>query len=184
MPITNEVFYLAYKININKIGLPLQKIKHYLNSLFILKLGSLSEFNDNELRSGELLGQLGIDILTVDDHLIFGIYGEVKNSINILKKIQNELADLSLEQEDLELIKKSTLSNLVLMNEQASSINTKITEDVCNYGEVGYDIYSVIESMNSKEYNMFKNKLDLTNYTISIVKNKKKSWFFLYFMIN
>jgi len=51
-----------------------------LKCLFILKLGSLSLFNDEGLRSGELLGQLGSEIIDIDDHIIFGIYGEVKNA--------------------------------------------------------------------------------------------------------
>jgi len=184
MPVTHEVFYLAYKLNIKKMGIPLSKIKHYLNALFILKLGNLSKFNDVGLRNGDLLGQLGFDTLIVDDHLIFGIYGEVKDSLKTLSEIQNEFSDLSIDEKDLNLLKKSTLSNLVLINEQTNSINNKIVEDVCNYGEVGYDIYNTIESLNINEYELFVKNLDLENYTISVVKNKKKSWFFLYFMVN
>ncbi len=175
MPITNEVFYLAYKINKKKLNMDLYKINHYLKCLFILKLGSLSLFNDEGLRSGELLGQLGSEIIDIDDHIIFGIYGEVKNATETLRKIQNELGDLSIEESDLELLKKSTLSNLILMNEQVTGTNNKIEEDVCKYGKVVYDVYDIIKGLSIKEYSELIKNMDLSNYTIAIAKNKKTS---------
>ena len=175
MPITNEVFYLAYKINKEKLNMDLYKLNHYLKSLFILKLGSLSLFNDENLRNGDLLGQLGSEIIDIDDHIVFGIYGEVKNSTEILHKIQNELGDLSIEEKDLELLKKSTLSNLILMNEQVTGTNNKIEDDVCKYGKVIYDVYDIIKNLNINEYNELIKNIDLSNYTIAIAKNKKIS---------
>lgn len=175
MPITNEIFYLAYKINIQKCKLDIYKITQYLRALFILKLGSLSKFNDEELRKGNLLGQLGLEIINVDNHLIFGFYGEVKNSQEILSKIKSELSDLTIDPKDLELLKKSTLSNLVLMNDQVFNMTQKIVDDICKYGEVKYDVYEIVQSLNIKEYNEFIKNLDLSNYTIAIAKNKKRS---------
>lgn len=175
MPVTNEIFYLAYKINIEKCNLDLYKITQYLKALFILKLGSLSKFNDEELRNGNLLGQLGLETIDVDNHLILGIYGEVKDTKTIFTKIKNELSDLKIDAKDLELLKRSTLSNLVLMNDQVVNINQKISDDICKYDEVKYDVCEVVESLNVKEYDEFIKNLDLSNYTIAIAKNKKKS---------
>lgn len=185
MPITNEIFYLAYKINISDFNISRPSILNYLGLVFILKLGNLSKFNDEGLRSGELLGQLAIDPLIVGKHIILGIYGEVRDALKTVDKIKNELVDLTVAKEDLELIKKTTLSNLILMNEQPSGVNSRIVSDVSNYGNVRYDIYEKIKNINCEEYNEFIKKLDLSNNTLTIVKNnQKKSWFLTLFMIN
>lgn len=175
MPITNEIFYLAYKLNINKLGVDISTALSYLSLIFILKLGNLSKFNDEGLRNGDLLGQLSFDPLIVGDHIIFGMAGEAKDSLKTVNKIEMELSDLTVDPKDLELIKKSTLSNLILMNEQVSGINNRIVEDVYNYGEVRYDVYQKIQKLNIDEYNEFIKKLDLSNHTLAITKNNKKS---------
>lgn len=174
MPITDEVFYIAYKINLNKLNMDFYKIRQYLKALFILKVGSLSHFSDEEFRCGNLLENLDIDVLKVDDYLIFGIYGVCKNSESIISKINEIFKNLCVSEDDLNLLKKITLSNLILMNEQVVNINSKIVDDVITCGCVRYDIHDLISSFNFDEYNSFIKKLDLSNYTVAVIKKGKK----------
>lgn len=174
MPITDEIFYIAYKINLNKYEMDFYRIYQYLKALFVLKFGTLSSFSDEEFRCGNLLENLGVDIIKVDDYLIFGIYGVCKDSALLIDKINNILGDLSISESDLNLLKKTTLSNLVLMNEQVDSVNKKIVNDIITYGRVRYDIYDLINTIDLKGYNDFTKCLDLSNYTTVVAKKGKK----------
>lgn len=160
---------ISYKINLNNIkDISLRKKMIYLSILFDVKFGVTSIINE-QLRDSHIINN-DIDVSNIDagSHILFILMGETVKEKEFLDAIKKEMLDLNITEEELERKKKTIISSMIYMSDSITRINHKIINDWIKYGDVVYNNYDEIKSLNYDEFNKFIKQLDTSNYTIVI----------------
>lgn len=165
---------ISYKIDLkklNKLTKPL--IYNYMNILFDVKFGSTSEIV-NELKEQNLITEeLYVSSDIVDDYLIMSIAFESYNVEEVIKKIEKEISNLVISENDFERKKKVMISSNILGSDSIFLVNSKIMNNLIYYNEILCDTIELIRNMNREELDYIISNIDLSNKSICVVKNKK-----------
>lgn len=157
---------VAYKINIEKINLDINKIKRYLNILFDVKLGSVSEFCDMLKQKGVIDSNIDINLVSTDKHLLFMFIVETKYTDEFIKLLDKELENLIILESDFERKKKIQKSSCIYKSDSIYSVNSKIVNNIINYGNVVYDEYKYIDDLKIEELNEIIKVISLKHKTV------------------
>ena len=162
---------IGYKIDCSKINKNIHDIKPYIGILLDLKLGSTSELSEELKKDGLITHDLDVTLINTDKHILAMIIAETEKTEEVLNKIEEELKDLNILEEELERKKKVRKSNVIYRSDSIYSINNKIVSDVMNYDKVILDDYKKIDKLNIKEMNRIIKSINLDNKTIYIIKS-------------
>lgn len=161
-----------YKLNITNSNIDLYKKVMYLNILLNVKLSSTSLFLERLRKENIINEDLSYDIIYTDKHALILIAVDSYNKDKVVSEIKTQMLDLSITKEELERKKKTLISSLVYMSDNIYSINHKIVNNIIKYGDIIYNNYDLINSLNIDEYNDFINSLDFSNINITIIEPK------------
>ena len=162
---------IGYKIDCSNIKKNIYDIKPYIGILLDLKLGSTSELSERLKNENLITYDLDITMINTDKHILAMIIGETKEPKKLLKLIEEELSNLTIQEEELERKKKVRKSNTIYRSDSIYSINNKIVSDVMNYDKVILDDYKKIDKLNIKEMNKIIKEINFDNKTIYTINS-------------
>ena len=163
---------IGYKIA-NKSNLDIQKFKNYLSIFFDIKFGSISEFNDKLIEEGLISSDIDINVINTDKHLLFILIIESDNIDKVIKRIENELTNRDIDENDFIRKKKVKKSSSIYKSDNIYSLNSKIMSNIINYGEVILDEHKLIDELNYDEFIKIVKNSDMSNKTIYKINKTK-----------
>lgn len=160
---------IGYKIKNSDLNLNINDFKMYLNILFNIKFGSTSLFSEKLKEENLITGDMDISIVNTDKHVLVSLINESDNPDEVIKKIENEIKNLDISDEDFNRKIKIRKSASIFKSDSIYSLNNKIMSNIINYNEVIYDEYKKIEEFTYDILKNIINKIDLSNKTIYII---------------
>lgn len=160
---------IGYKINIGDNKLNINDFKTYLSILFNIKFGSTSEFSEKLKEEKLITGDMDISIVNTDKHVLVTLINESDNVDEVIKRIDDEIKHLIINEDDFNRKKKIRKSASIFKSDSIYAINNKIMSNILNYGEIIYNEYKKIDEFEYSILNDIISKLDLSNKTIYII---------------
>ena len=160
---------IGYKIKNSDLNLNINDFKMYLNILFNIKFGSTSLFSETLKEENLITGDMDISIVNTDKHVLVSLINESDNPDEVIKRIENEIKNLDISEEDFNRKIKIRKSASIFKSDSIYSLNNKIMSNIINYNEVIYDEYKKIEEFTYDILKNIINKIDLSNKTIYII---------------
>lgn len=161
---------LSYKINAS--GYDINRLRIYLNLYFSLLLGTTSVFAE-QLRTDKLISTgVCYDVLHTDKHLLYILDYESLKYQEVLDRLLANVGKIRPTREELERKKKSFKSGCIYRSDNIFGINSKINNNIINYGKVELNEFALIDSLNIDELNDILDDISFENYSIVIIKDK------------
>ena len=160
---------IGYKISCEKIHKNINDIRTYLSMLFDLKLGPTSLVKEKLTNFGLITNDIDISLTNTDKHILVTVILETKDTKKSLKLIEEGLKDLNIEPIEIERKKKVRKSGVIYRSDSIYSINSKIVNNIMNYGEVILNDYKKIDEINYKEMKKIINNINLDNKTVYVI---------------
>ena len=146
----------------------------YFNMIVSLCFGSSSEFREM-IRKRHLVSRSGYYFQDVDNIITFMVEADVLNYPVYIKELENYLANLSIEEKDLERMKKVWISSEVIKTDYADNLVDNVVDELVNYHKVVDNYVELIKNMNVTTIMEVINSLDFSNKAIVRVVNKNNS---------
>lgn len=172
-----QVEKLAIGFKMEKAKFPIKNkviLDLYLNMIVSLCFGSSSEFREM-IRKRHLVSRSGYYFQDVDNIITFMVEADVLNYPVFIKELENYLANLSIDEIDLERMKKVWISSEVIKTDYADNLVDNVVDDLVNYHKVVDNYVELIKNMNVTTIMEVINSLDFSNKAIVRVVNKNNS---------
>ena len=172
-----QVEKLAMGFKMEKAKFPIKNkviLDLYLNMIVSLCFGSSSEFREM-IRKRHLVSRSGYYFQDVDNIITFMVEADVLNYPVFIKELENYLANLPIEEKDLERMKKVWISSEVIKTDYADNLVDNVVDDLVNYHKVVDNYVELIKNMNVTTIMEVINSLDFSNKAIVRVVNKNNS---------
>ena len=160
---------IGYKINCSKISKNIYDIRSSLGMIFDLKLGPTSDLSEELKEKGLITNDIEITIVNTDKHILVCVMVETDNPKKTARLIEESLKDLDVTEEEIERKKKTRKSGIIYKSDSIYPINSKIVNNIINYGEVVLDDYKKIDEINIKEIKKIIKSINLDNKTMYII---------------
>lgn len=172
-----DVAKLAYTIKINPetINIDKRKLNIYMYILFNLLFSDISKF-DYEMKKAKIItSTISYNLLDTDTHLLVSLISETDKYEELIKEIDKNLKNITINEKDFERKKKVLLSNEIFSYENITLVNEMIVDNIIFDGKIEDNILDIIKSLNMQEFNKIITKIDFTNKNIVIIENSKKN---------
>ena len=164
---------ITLKINTKKINLSRRKISLYLYILFSSMFDETSIFDEKLKKEKIITNTAYISTLNSNTHILVSIINETEKYKEFIDRVENELKNMSISEEDFERKKKVLISNEIFACEYAEQINDILLDDLIFEGKIESDPIGIINSLSIDELNDIIKKIDNENISKVILKNKK-----------
>jgi len=164
---------IAYKIGVKDIKINIRKIKRYLNILFDIKLGSVSEFCDKLKKEHIINSNIDINCVSTDKHILFMFIVETNETKKFEEMLNEELKNLIIQESDFNRKKKVMKSSCIFRSDSIYSVNSKVVNNILNEGKVILDEYKEIDDLKIEELNSIVNSINLDNKSVYYLDKKK-----------
>lgn len=163
---------VSVNYKINKLDYDINRLKIYLNLYFSLIVGSTSLLDEKLRDNNTLTNGFGFDLINTDDHVLALIDFETENYEEVLKELDDIVGKVLIDEKDLERKKKTLISSCIYRSDNIYSINSKIDNNIINYGEVILNEFGLINSLNIDEMNEILSTISFNNKSVVILKSK------------
>lgn len=160
---------IGFKISLGDLDLNINDFKTYLNILFNIKFGSTSEFSEKLKEEKLITGDMDINIINTDKHILVSLINESDNVEEVIKRIEEEIKNMNVSKEDFNRKMKVRKSESIFKSDSIYALNNKIMSNIINYGDIIYDEYKKIEEFSYLELKKIISQLDLNNKTIYVI---------------
>jgi len=109
----------------------------------------------------------------IDDELVICIIAETNKSDEVEETVINVINDKKIFNEDLELIKKSLISQVIYMSDSEISLNNKIVNDIIHFNKIYEDEISLIKEITGEEMRKIIECIDFNNKVIVVLEPNK-----------
>lgn len=170
-----QVEKLAMGFKMEKAKFPIKNkviLDLYLNMIVSLCFGSSSEFREM-IRKRHLVSRSGYYFQDVDNIITFMVEADVLNYPVYIKELENYLANLSIEEKDLERMKKVWISSEVIKTDYADNLVDNVVDELVNYHKVIDNYVGLIKNMNITTMREVISSLDFSNKAIVRVVGEK-----------
>lgn len=148
------------------------KLKVLINLLLNINFGATSEFKE-ELMEKELITGMYYQTDIYDDYFIISIKATTNFKEEVIKRIEEKLHNLSINEMDLKRKKNATLATLILDYEDVETVNMKIQDDILNNDGIVTNYKEMLESINVTDLESIIDRLNLDNTSISVFLPKE-----------
>ena len=170
-----QVEKLAMGFKMEKAKFPIKNkviLDLYLNMIVSLCFGSSSEFREM-IRKRHLVSRSGYYFQDVDNIITFMVEADVLNYPVYIKELENYLANLPIEEKDLERMKKVWISSEVIKTDYADNLVDNVVDELVNYHKVIDNYVGLIKNMNITTMREVISSLDFSNKAIVRVVGEK-----------
>ncbi len=165
---------VSIKLPFNKFKFDKMKTMLYLRMLFVMNFGSISEFN-LKLKQEEIIdANIIVEVTKYDDYVIVSLDALGEDTDKIIKVINEKLNNLSIIEDDFNLIKKSMISNFVYYFTKVDSIMDYLYGNYCNCGKIESDAFMKYKNLSFNELKDEFNNIDFSNKSIVVMKPLEK----------
>ena len=170
--INNKICFLNYKVDLSDFNISNYELQRYLNVLLLNKFSSLSGFTDVALKNKNIVSSVFWMLDVEQNFANFSFEAEVKDEQALINLIENELADLSITEEKLKLIKKNWINGYITNTDQVIQTSEIINGQIIKYGYVVYDALDCIRTLSTKKAHEIFAKLDFSHKSVVIVQKE------------
>ena len=170
-----QVEKLAMGFKMEKAKFPIKNkviLDLYFNMIVSLCFGSSSEFREM-IRKRHLVSRSGYYFQDLDNIITFMVEADVLNYPVYIKELENYLANLSIEEKDLERMKKVWISSEVIKTDYADNLVDNVVDELVNYHKVIDNYVGLIKNMNITTMREVISSLDFSNKAIVRVVGEK-----------
>ena len=111
----------------------------------------------------------------INDYLLISIGAYTKEKTLLKEEIIKAIKNIIIDKEIFELDKKNTILEVILREENLSSVVGPLIENIIDFDYPYLDTVEDIQKLNFEEYKNMISSLDFSNYTITTVDNPKDS---------
>lgn len=144
----------------------------YIGMILNILFGSTSIFKDKMLENG-ILSSLFLERMYVDDFLIIEFWAETDQPKKLIEELNNHLNTYEITKEEVERCKKVWISSEVMTTDNVEATVSSLINDIIEYDEVKLNRSEYIRNMNYDKLIKIKNKLNFSNSSTLILKNKE-----------
>lgn len=157
---------IGYKIDCSNMKEDIHDIRNYIDTIFKEKLGITSRLYETLKKENLITSGISVSTFVTNKHVLVVLIVETKEQNRVLNLIEEELKDLSMDENVLSRKRKVFKSTCIYQSDNIYALNSKIVSNVFNYGEVILDEYKKIEEFNIKNFKKLISKINLDNKTV------------------
>ncbi len=147
------------------------KLNILLNILLNSNFGDTSDLKEEMLKNG-LITYLDENRIVGEDYVIIDITIESKYIDEAIKRVEEKLANLEIDEDDFKRKINSAIATLVMNYEDSETVNNILQNYLINYGEIKEDLKNIYESLTMDEIVEVINSIDTKE--MSVVKMIKE----------
>lgn len=160
------------KIPLKDIKLSRRKLHLYTYILFTTLFDETSLFDEEIKKDGIINNTTYVSLLNVNTHLLISLINETNKYNDFLDRVKERLNNLEVSLEDFNRKKKVLISNEIFAYENIENVNDIIIDNIIYDGKLEDNPIEVINELDYDEFNNLISKLDITNCSTIILKNK------------
>lgn len=175
MPIDKYKVTIGLKIPYSKfknINITKLEIIMYLNLITRINFGATSLLKEELLKSKIITESLSTNLTITEDYFIMAFIGLTDYPDYLIKRMKEQLQNLSITKEEIDRKVKSSISNLILSFDEIEAVNNDVQDDMIYQGKYIDDIYDYYRNLNLNTANQVLKKITLSNFTVTILKPK------------
>lgn len=150
----------------------LLRLKINLNLLLNINFGSTSDFRE-ELIEKELITNMYYTTDVYSEYIVIGITATTNYKDEVIKRIKNQLQNLSTDQKDIKRKQNASIATLILKYEDVESVNMDMQDEILNYGGIVDNYKEILESSTKEDLDTLIEKISLDNLQVSVFKPKE-----------
>lgn len=154
-------------INISEI-----EVKMYLNLIIRINFGATSLLKEEILKSKIITDSISTYLTVTDDYYVIAFLATTDYPDYLLKRIKEQLNNLTITEEEINRKIKSSISNLILCFDEIEAVNNDIQDDILNEGKYVDDIYDYYRKLDLTTANEVLKKISTYNASVTILKPK------------
>lgn len=163
---------LNYKINYKKMNLNIRDALSYLSIIFDINIGATSILNEQLKDENIITSNIEFTFMYTDTHILITIFGETDKIEKLSSKIENQINNLEITEEEFERKKQNIASSYIFMSDNIFSMNEKIMNNIIKYNEIKIDDIKYTKRLDYKKAKQIIKELDLKNKNIVIIEPK------------
>ena len=157
---------IGYKIDCSCFKENIQYIRNWIDIIFKEKLGNTSLLYEKLKKENLITSGIDVSTLATNKHVLVVILVETKEQNKVLRLIEEELKDLSIDEDALSRKRKVIKSTCIYRSDNIYALNSKIVNNMLNFGEVILDEYKKTDEFNLKNSKKIIPKIKLDNKTV------------------
>lgn len=163
---------LNYKINYKNMNLNLRDALAYLSIIFDINLGATSIINEELKDENIITSNIDFTFMYTDTHILVTIFGETDKIEKLSSKLENQINNLELTEEEFDRKKLNIASSYIFMSDNIFSMNEKVMNNIIKYNEIKIDDIKYTKRLDYKKAKQIIKDLDLKNKSIVIIEPK------------
>ena len=163
---------LSYKINYKNMNLNLRDALAYLSIIFDINLGATSIINEELKDENIITSNIDFTFMYTDTHILVTIFGETDKIEKLSSKLENQINNLELTEEEFDRKKLNIASSYIFMSDNIFSMNEKVMNNIIKYNEIKIDDIKYTKRLDYKKAKQIIKDLDLKNKSIVIIEPK------------
>ena len=163
---------LSYKINYKNMNLNLRDALAYLSIIFDINLGATSIINEELKDENIITSNIDFTFMYTDTHILVTIFGETDKIEKLSSKLENQINNLELTEEEFDRKKQNIASSYIFMSDNIFSMNEKVMNNIIKYNEIKIDDIKYTKRLDYKKAKQIIKDLDLKNKSIVIIEPK------------
>lgn len=173
--VNTPISKVSYNIKIERNLKDISKRKYnlYLFIIFSCLFDDTSLFDEEAKKDNVITNSTCLDIINCDTHTLVSLINETNLYERFIEKVKETLKNINITEEDLERKKKVLISNELFSFENIEVINEMIVDNIIFDNQIENNMIDLLKSLNKEELDNVLNKLDLSNNSIVILKNKE-----------
>lgn len=169
-PINVPKLGIGIKVNSSKLDMDKLHKDLYLTMITTLMFGSSSIFRER-VRNKKILNNFYTEWESINKYHTFYVMASSDNPKELLDEIENEINNVSFDEESFNRMKKVWIANEVKMIDDIDSTVHNLFDDLLKYNEVITNKVDVIRSLDYKTMIDIYNTLDFNNKSVVIMRN-------------
>lgn len=174
-PTPTPYLEVTYKVPIHHLTTQEQlKLDFYLSPFIDTNTGSSSPLYNQLTKEKIITTGINRSNRKIDNFLLISIGSYTTQEEKLKEGIIKAFKNIQFDKELFEIDKKRTIVNIILREENLSSITAPLLENILEYDHPYLDTVEDIEQLNYEEFKKFISSLDFSNYTVTTIHNPKE----------
>ena len=136
--------------------------------------GRSSKIQDRLISGNIITDGIYLNRTYLDKHLLITIMAETPYPKRFVSIIQESIANIDIEEEDLERKKRVAISNLIRSFDDIETTSNLIQSDILDYDEINPNLYDIYNSLDIKLAKKIAKLLRTTNTSTLVINKKEK----------
>ena len=170
LSVTIPKIRMAYKLDKKTFkGYSDLELRIYLDTILTIKFGSTSDILEHLTDSNLITWDIYTSRSIRDDYILITLGFESDYPSEVIDLIREELSNIKITKEEINRIKKYSISNFIFHFNDNISIAEDIQDDIISSNKIETDIMDEYNNLNVKDANVVASNINLDNECIYIV---------------